>query len=253
MAGAAAAGRDRSRIPGTLTRMRWRGHFERPKCEMRPTSMRGRSCLRQSDSFRSPHGCCASRPVSIKSMTIRPARSRRRSCDGLVRVQFAPRSAFGFANSSAVRRGRDHEGLACSPGACRRRRALHVATRHRQGRCGDRQRGCRGCRRRPRASSTALWVLGAVRVAQQWWLPPKRSTCRRCTSWLSVPRPPAAVAATAVVEEPAWIESRRRRQPQASPPARATPPFGSFDGLGADDIRVLEVAPRSAPRSLGWG
>jgi len=67
-------------LSSTLARMRWRDISSSPKCEMRPTWMRARSCRRQSDSFRSTARLLRFSSMSMKSMTIRPARSRSLSC-----------------------------------------------------------------------------------------------------------------------------------------------------------------------------
>ncbi len=63
----------------TPVRMRWRDISSRPKCEMRPTWMRARSFFRQSFSCFSTARLLRFSSMSMKSMTMRPARSRRRS------------------------------------------------------------------------------------------------------------------------------------------------------------------------------
>jgi hypothetical protein len=64
----------------TPVRMRWRDISRRPNGEMRPTWMRARSFLRHSLSFFSTERLLRFSSMSMKSITIRPARSRRRSC-----------------------------------------------------------------------------------------------------------------------------------------------------------------------------
>ena len=63
-------------LSSTLARIRWRDISRRPKCEMRPTWMRARSCLRHSFSRRSTERLLRFSSISMKSMTISPARSR---------------------------------------------------------------------------------------------------------------------------------------------------------------------------------
>ncbi len=63
----------------TPVRMRWRDISNRPKGEMRPTWMRARSFFRHSFSFFSTVRLFRFSSMSMKSMTMRPARSRRRS------------------------------------------------------------------------------------------------------------------------------------------------------------------------------
>ncbi len=62
-------------MPG---RSRWRDISSRPNAEMRPTWMRARSVLSLSLSFFSTAALLRRSSMSMKSMTMRPARSRRR-------------------------------------------------------------------------------------------------------------------------------------------------------------------------------
>ena len=63
-------------MPG---RRRWRDISSRPNPEMRPTWMRARSVFSLSFSFFSTAALFLRSSMSMKSMTMRPARSRRRS------------------------------------------------------------------------------------------------------------------------------------------------------------------------------
>ena len=60
-------------------RRRWRDISNRPKREMRPRRMRARSCLKASASRFSTRRWLAGGVMSMKSITIRPPRSRRRN------------------------------------------------------------------------------------------------------------------------------------------------------------------------------
>ncbi len=66
----------------TLARMRWRLISIRPKCEIRPSWMRARSFFRWSLRRFSTARLLRFSSMSMKSMTIRPARSRRRKLAG---------------------------------------------------------------------------------------------------------------------------------------------------------------------------
>ncbi|GJE46718.1 hypothetical protein AEGHOMDF_5925 [Methylobacterium soli] len=63
----------------TPVRMRWRLISSRPKGEMRPTWIRARSFFRHSLSFFSTARLLRFSSMSMKSITMRPARSRSRN------------------------------------------------------------------------------------------------------------------------------------------------------------------------------
>src|ERR1017187_292895 len=67
-------------LSNTEVRMRWRDISSRPKCEMRPTWMRARSCLSASFMRRSTVRLLRPSSMSMKSITMRPARARNRNC-----------------------------------------------------------------------------------------------------------------------------------------------------------------------------